>query len=225
MSDLKREFYEVEGVAKLLNLSLCDMWHLIEIGRIDASFRQIMADTTVTFYDDFTVNDFIANRHTFLIPISSAKEIAIRGSCLLNQAFMYLAEPKEELMIDHEGEEFIGYVDTFTLKLDHEVEITKNDVVISQLSIERYQERYRLLNNQSNTKLFSNDKLLGNKERETLLVIIAALAKEAKVDIGKISKAGELIANMTQIIGAPIGATTIETHLKKIPEALQSRTK
>lgn len=64
-----------------------------------------------------------------------------------------------------------------------------------------------------------------NTERETPLVIIAALAKEAKVDITKTSKAGDLISNMTQLFGAPVGATTIETHLKKIPQALLSRAK
>lgn len=69
------------------------------------------------------------------------------------------------------------------------------------------------------------EKPLSNTERDTLLVIIAALAKEAKVDIEKTSKTGELIANMTQLIGTPIGATTIETHLKKINQALASRAK
>jgi len=69
------------------------------------------------------------------------------------------------------------------------------------------------------------EKPLKDIERNSLLIIIAALAKEAKVDIDKISKAGILIANMTQLIGAPIGATTIETHLKKINQALVSRTK
>jgi len=74
-------------------------------------------------------------------------------------------------------------------------------------------------------QLAGTDKPLSNTERETLLVIIAALAKEAKVDIAKISKAGDLIANMTQLIGAPIGATTIETHLKKINQAIVNRAK
>ena len=69
------------------------------------------------------------------------------------------------------------------------------------------------------------DKPLSNKERETLLVIIAALAKDSKVDISKTSKAGELIANMTDLLGSPVGATTIETLLKKIPKALESRAK
>ena len=70
-----------------------------------------------------------------------------------------------------------------------------------------------------------NKDSLNGSERETLLVIIAALAKEAKVDIAKTSKTGELIANMTQTLGASVGATTIETHLKKIPKALESRAK
>ena len=69
------------------------------------------------------------------------------------------------------------------------------------------------------------EKPLSDKEREALLIIIAALAKEAKIDINKASKAGELIANLTQQIGAFVGATTIETHLKKISQALQSRAK
>ena len=70
-----------------------------------------------------------------------------------------------------------------------------------------------------------NKGALNGSERETLLVIIAALAKEAKVDIAKISKAGQQIENMTQLIGARIGATTIETHLKKISQALENRAK
>jgi hypothetical protein len=69
------------------------------------------------------------------------------------------------------------------------------------------------------------EKPISDKERETLLVIIAALAKEAKIDISKTSKAGVLIAAITQQLGAPIGATTIETHLKKISQALESRAK
>lgn len=69
------------------------------------------------------------------------------------------------------------------------------------------------------------DKPLSDKERETLLIIIAVLAKEAKIDIYKASKAGDLIANITQTLGASVGSTTIETHLKKIPKALESRAK
>lgn len=77
----------------------------------------------------------------------------------------------------------------------------------------------------SNSDIPVVEKPLSKKERQTLLVIIAALAKESGINLTKTSKAGELIANMTQLIGAPIGATTIENHLKDIPDALESRAK
>ena len=79
-----------------------------------------------------------------------------------------------------------------------------------------------------NEKLINKDnqeKLLSNRERNTLLIIIAALAKEAKVDILKPSKAGELIANMTDLLGVSISATSIESKLKEIPNAIECRAK
>lgn len=77
----------------------------------------------------------------------------------------------------------------------------------------------------SNNLIDPMDKPLSNRERDTLLVIIASLAKEADIPINKTAKAASLISNLTQIIGAPVGETTIETHLKKIPQALEKRGK
>ena len=68
-------------------------------------------------------------------------------------------------------------------------------------------------------------KPLSNRERDTLLIIIAALAQLAKIDIKKTSKYGENIADLTQKLGCPVGATTIEEKLKLIPDALESRAK
>lgn len=68
-------------------------------------------------------------------------------------------------------------------------------------------------------------KPLSNRERDTLLIIIAALAQLAKIDIKKTSKYGDLIADLTQKLGCPVGATTIEEKLKLIPDALESRAK
>ncbi len=78
---------------------------------------------------------------------------------------------------------------------------------------------------QSNINYPKINDSISNKERDTLLVMIAALAKEAKLDINKTSKTSELIASMTQILGSPIGATTIENKLKEIPQALENRAK
>lgn len=69
------------------------------------------------------------------------------------------------------------------------------------------------------------EKPLKDIERNSLLIIIAALAIAAKVDIDKTSKAGVYIASLTDQLGVSVGATTIETHLKKIKNAIESRTK
>lgn len=68
-------------------------------------------------------------------------------------------------------------------------------------------------------------KPLATRERDTLLTIIAALCKEAKIDIKTPSKAGDLIESLTDSMGAPVARRTIEEHLKKIPNALETRMK
>lgn len=66
---------------------------------------------------------------------------------------------------------------------------------------------------------------LRTTERTTLLTIIAALAKEAKISLSHPSKAAELIANITERNRTPISKRAIEEHLKRIPDALERRTK
>ena len=69
------------------------------------------------------------------------------------------------------------------------------------------------------------DKPLGTTERNTLLTIIAALCKEAKLDHTKHAKTAGLIQSTAAGMGVSIGETTIEGHLKKIPDALTTRMK
>lgn len=64
---------------------------------------------------------------------------------------------------------------------------------------------------------------MGVRERNTLLIIIEALAKEAKIDLSKPSKAGAAIANLTELLGAPVDHSTIEQKIKLIASALESR--
>ena len=63
------------------------------------------------------------------------------------------------------------------------------------------------------------------RERNTLLTIIAALCKDAKFDFSKTAKTAGLIQSTAAGMGVSIGETTIEEHLKKIPDALASRMK
>lgn len=63
------------------------------------------------------------------------------------------------------------------------------------------------------------------RERNTLLTIIAVLCKEAKVPYDKPAKAAGMIQSTAATMGVSIGETTIEGHLKKVPDALATRMK
>jgi hypothetical protein len=67
----------------------------------------------------------------------------------------------------------------------------------------------------------ANDQPPGARERSTLLVIIAALARSADVDISGSWKAAERIEALTNTLGARVSARTIFNKLKEIPDALE----
>ena len=66
---------------------------------------------------------------------------------------------------------------------------------------------------------------LYTKERNTLLTIIAALAKAAKINFKEAGKAALFIEGLTDDLGAHVSKRAIEEHLKKIPDALRTRMK
>lgn len=70
-----------------------------------------------------------------------------------------------------------------------------------------------------------SEKVLGTRERDTLLTIIAALAKQAKIDVNAPGKAALTIEGWTTEIEAHVSKRAIEEHLKKIPDALATRLK
>jgi hypothetical protein len=61
------------------------------------------------------------------------------------------------------------------------------------------------------------------RERETLLVIIAALARLPKIDVTHPSKAAAAIESETIGMTARVAKRTIEEHLKRIPDAIESK--
>ncbi|MBA3590634.1 hypothetical protein [Methylibium sp.] len=69
------------------------------------------------------------------------------------------------------------------------------------------------------------DTPIGTRERNTLLSIIATLAKEAGIALDQPSKAAESIANAAQLQGLTIARRTIEEKLKLIPDAIAARGK
>lgn len=69
----------------------------------------------------------------------------------------------------------------------------------------------------------SAERPLASRERDSLLTIIAVLCKEAKLDYAKPAKTAGLIQSTADSMGLAIGETTIENHLKRIPEALAGK--
>jgi hypothetical protein len=67
------------------------------------------------------------------------------------------------------------------------------------------------------------DKPLGKRERDTLLVIIAALAEMAKLNLNTPSAAAAAIESKTVEMGARVAARTIENHLNSVREAREDR--
>ena len=67
------------------------------------------------------------------------------------------------------------------------------------------------------------EKPVERRERNTLLVMVAALAQLARIDVSKASAASTAIESKTVQMGARVAARTIENHLKRIPEALEGR--
>jgi hypothetical protein len=64
---------------------------------------------------------------------------------------------------------------------------------------------------------------VARRERTTLLVIMAALAKLARIDVTKPSSAAVAVEGETIRMGARVAARTIEEHLRRIPEALDNK--
>ena len=71
----------------------------------------------------------------------------------------------------------------------------------------------------------TKEKPLATRERDTLLTIIAALAKAAKINIQDAGKAALYIEGLTAELGARVSKRAIEEHLKRIPNALETRMK
>lgn len=71
----------------------------------------------------------------------------------------------------------------------------------------------------------ATERPLGTRERNILLCLLGALCKEAKIDYTKPAKAAGYVKNMVDRMGLSIGESTIEGHLKRISDALETRMK
>ena len=68
------------------------------------------------------------------------------------------------------------------------------------------------------------DRRVTTRERRTLLTIIAALCREARIDPAR-RGAAVAIASMTAGLGSPVSEDSIRTALRQIPDATESRSR
>lgn len=129
--------------------------------------------------------------------------------------FFEMPETKEFELYEGYKRDDSGWWD---VEFDPPVAIDRGDLVILSSEIERVTAAGGV-----DTKPI--DKPLSKRERDTLLTIIAALCKVADYDASKHAKTAGLIQNAAAGMGVSIGETTIEGHLKKIPDALATRMK
>ncbi len=216
MNNIIREFYDVEGAASLLNISLSDFWHLVEIGQIEVSFRKIITDVTVDANGDVSMFDFVS-AHTFLIPNNIAALLAVKGVCVTKVALLHLAEPREELFMDmNDGKDYVGFVDTHRFPLDSELEISKSDIVISQISINKYLKKYaklRELESIEKKEIIEIEKPLHPRTENNYLRLILTLCSDIKgFDAKKPHEAATLIVDTT---GIKLDKETIAGYITK----------
>jgi hypothetical protein len=95
------------------------------------------------------------------------------------------------------------------------------DLVVRTTELERLKASHVQSPSTDKGKKSSPDKPLKTRERSNLLTIIAALAKMAKVDLSKPTKAGDAIARQAELLGASVSSRSIQDHIKKIPEELR----
>ena len=70
-----------------------------------------------------------------------------------------------------------------------------------------------------------DDRPLSTRERNTHLAIMAALCKELQIDYSRHAKAAATIKAMMDAQGLNVGESTIEGYLKRIPDALEARSR
>ena len=114
----------------------------------------------------------------------------------------------------------IPFASWFWLPYPMTLDVLINEAVFLMAEVHRYELKY-----EKDAAPVELVKPLITSERNTLLTIIAALAKQAKIDINEAGKSAQYISGLTDELGANVSKRAIEDHLKKIPGALEVRMK
>jgi len=191
---LQKRYYTVEQVAERWKCSVDDINHLIEIGAIETAHKGAAR---------------FGKKHIQLIPCETEREA---------QRIMTEPSAPEEGIIDvpvviKVGGIFYGEEVALSAEQKRMMAAGHFDLVITADEVRRYERDNPV----------QVEKTLGTTERNTLLVIIAALCKETRLDWRKGAGAPANIVRMADELGIKISEDTIRTHLDKIDDAIEAR--
>ena len=220
-----KKYYTFPQLAAHLQCSEQDLRHLVIEREITPSFHlecQMYADYQIDADEDHD------GRHLFPSPVlnweSKADDL---GDWTKLAGFHYLIFPRRtsanncvftffsKTSHGHDVGEICYALDE-TLGIDF---VLQHGVVMKDELA-----RFEALHNKDAPQM-QIERPLATTERNILLTIIAALCKDAGYDITKHAKTAGLIQNTAATMRVSIGETTIENHLKKIPDALGTRTR
>lgn len=132
------------------------------------------------------------------------------------EIFEAAAETQDSKRREYEGR----YEQDDIQSLREKVEEDGVDFLFTQIAALRYE-----LKQYKSKDIGMVERPLLTKERNVLLAVVAALCKDAGYDTSKPAKTAVLIQSTAAKMGLSIGESTIENHLKKIPDALATRMK
>lgn len=220
-----KKYYTFPQLAERLQCSEQDLRHLVIEREITPSFHlecQNYADHQIESDED------LDGRHLFPFPVFNWDSKADDpGEWTKLAGFHYLIFPSRtsanncvftyfsKTSYGHDVGEICYALDE-TLGIDF---VLKHGVVMKDELA-----RFEALHNKDVPQM-QMEKPLATTERNTLLTIIAVLCKEAKLDHTKHAKTAGLIQSTATAMGVSIGETTIENHLKRIPNALAGKTR
>ena len=167
--------------------------------------------------DDLLGHGFHELAASFCLELMTRGEVSVTYVPFLSHLkWLPVPEVMEE---EQDPETSLGLLDKmrYQIRFHEPLKILRQHVYIHR------EELGRLLSSGGRTSAPSGmEKPLGTKERNTLLILIAALCQYAKVDLQSRNSSGRILG-MVEEIGASITQETIKTVLGKISDVLKDR--
>ena len=218
---MEREYYLLDEAASRVGYKASDLVHFGAIGKLKIFVLMPGCSATEHIWDDDPEeNEFACEQRDLE---ESPANVKLLGPQQLPRSILREMEAGIDPVLNHVYDPDTKNKLLPTIwNLNFPVEISELRLVIFADELNRLTHKPDSVD-QKNTDAEFSEKPLGKRERETLLTIIAALAKENRLDVSMTSKTAGLIENMTELVGARVAARTIEEHLKLIPATLENR--